>query len=310
MAGIRQGWSKAYMSLGDNNNADREGADWQGRTAPVRDARLGSLLSSAIDEGMRGSGPLAWDKVALLIASAPPVEVSWYTRFIHSGARPMRYALAGMMMLALGTGTLAVIPAHSDIAGTVVLTDLPSAWKAGSAEVQDFEQGAQTLFARHAPQQAELAVLDVQQPGGAPSLALSMLHVDPQQAQAIFSQLAENYPALSAYEPRFVPVAGWAPRSLLSQAFMRLSQPQELAALSDNELRAKVLGALKSVGLEPLSIEVQRQADGSVVIEIDAAMQIAVEGRTQEELNAAGLSRDALGEQAYSRLLEELEAGQ
>lgn len=294
------------MQVGDNNK-DRSG--WQSQ-APVRDPQLGSLLGSALNEGAAPGGPLPWNKVELLIASAPPVEVSWYARFLYGGARPLRYALAGMTLLALGTGTLAVIPAHSDYAGTVVLTDLPSAWQAGSAEVADFEQGAQALFAKSAPQQAELIVLDVQQPGGAPSLALSMLHVQPAEAQALFGKLADNYPALSAYEPRYVPVGAWEPRSLLSQAFMRLSQSGELTRLSDNELRVEVLSLLKSVGLEPLSIEVKRQADGSVVIEIDAAMQIAVEGRTQEELNAAGLSRDALGEQAYGKLLTELEANQ
>jgi hypothetical protein len=306
MAVIRRGWSRAIMSVGDNKG-ERGGSGWQSQ-AVERDPRMGRLLAGAINEVMPERGLLPWDKVELLIATAPPVEVSWYTRLVHGGARPLRYALASMMMLALGTGTLAVIPAHSDIAGTVVLTSLPAAWQAGSAEVADFEQGAQSVFARTAPQQAELAVLDVQQPGGAPSLALSMLHVQPQQAEAIFAELSETYPALSAYEPRFVPVSNWEPRSLLSQAFMRLSHPQSLAKLSDDELRAKVLGSLKSVGLEPLSIEVKRQADGTVVIEIDAAMQIAVEGRTQEELDAAGLSRNALGEQAYTKLLTELEA--
>ena len=49
-----------------------------------------------------------------------------------------------------------------------------------------------------------------------------------------------------------------------------------------------------------------RLADGTLVVEIDAEMSIAVEGASPAALESHNLSPDTLGDAAYQRLLTEL----
>jgi hypothetical protein len=70
-----------------------------------------------------------------------------------------------------------------------------------------------------------------------------------------------------------------------------------------------VLRSLAAAGFGVEDVRIDRRADGKIVIEVEASLQVTVEmGRTQEELEAAGLSEELVGEENFQRLLTELAA--
>lgn len=253
------------------------------------DPRLGALLREAYSEA-EARRVLPWRDALALIEAAPAVRPAWHQRLLGPAPRPLRYALAPLALLALGIASLAAIPAQSEVAGLVVLTDLPVAWQAGSAEFADFEHGARQSFREQAPQGAELYILETEDAqSGRPQLALSMLHLEEGAARALYGGLQQRYPALEAFTPQLLPVESAAQGNLLGQLVGQVLEPRKLARLDDAGLKLHVLKALREAGLKVNNIVVMRQADGSAVVDVDAEMQFTVGERRQEDLEAAGL---------------------
>lgn len=253
------------------------------------DPRLGALLREAYSES-DARRVLPWPQALALVEAAPAVRPAWYQRLLGPAPRPLRYALAPLALLALGIASLAAIPAQSEVAGLVVLTDLPVAWSQGSPEFTDFEQGARQSFREQAPAGAELYILETQDAqSGRPQLALSMLHLEEGDARALYGGLQQRYPALQAFSPQLLPVESAAQGNLLGQLMGQALEPGKLARLDDAGLKLHVLKALRDAGLKVNNIVVKRQADGSAMVDVDAEMQFTVGERRQEDLEAAGL---------------------
>jgi hypothetical protein len=258
--------------------------------APLeRDARLGALLSEAysLSEARR---VLPWQRALDLIDAAPPLRLAWHQRLLGPSPRPLRYALAPLALLTLCLSVLTAIPAQSEFAGLVVLTDLPGAWTAGSEQIADFELGAREAFFAAAPDGAELFLLGTKDArSGRPRMALTMLHVEQAAAHSVYAALQARYPALKAFEPSFESLGGRPSGSLLRQVAERIVSPDRLPRLDDAGLKLHVLEVLHQAGLEAKNIVVTRQADGSAVVDVDAEMRFTVGEREQEDLEAAGL---------------------
>jgi hypothetical protein len=262
-----------------------------------RDSALGELLREAA-----GPDILPWSRIEQLVASAPPARVPWYGVLLGP-ARPARFALGAAATLLLGSGLLAVVPAQADRVGTIVSTKLPAAWQADSVEMQQLEQAAHRRFAALSAPQSELYVLNVTHANQWPELALVLQNVDSAAAERFYADLAADYPALAAFAPTVEPVEGDSPGSLLAVMFTRLNGPEQLRGLDENAARGKVLEALGELGLRPTEVRAERRADGTLVIDV-SAMQIEVQGHTQEDLRSVGLSRETLGDAAFEQLLQ------
>jgi hypothetical protein len=242
-----------------------------------RSAQLAHLLREA-----EAPEVLSWSRAVALVDSAPPARVQFFS--LPKSAQPMRLAggLAGLLVL--GTGTLAVIPAQADHVGTIISTPLPTAWSAGSAQMDEFKAAAQRGFSDLGLPGSQLYVLNVAEADGRPELAVVMQNVNNEQARAFYAGLAESYPALDSdsFEPRVADIAGDSPGSVLSTVVAGMLQPAQLSGLTDAEARLHVLKALSGMGLTPTEVSTSRRPDGTLVIEIEAQMEIQVQGHTQE----------------------------
>jgi hypothetical protein len=293
--------------MADNKNSgDKAVSGWYSSGDLTRSDKLAALLTSAAPE----TDLLSWQAVHAIVRSAPPVHSAWYERFLYGGARQLRYGLASVLAFGFGTGLLAMLPAQSDLAGTLVVTDMPSAWTTGSVEMQQFEAGARESFAALKLPQAELYVLDVARSGQRPELALAMLNVPDSDARAFHTQLAARYPALTAFPAQFEAIDTDIAGSRLNELFLKLTNPDALTGAGDDEIRGRVLSALGQMGLVPTRVETRRLPDGTIVVEIDAQMSISVGDQSTDKLESIGLSRETLGDAAYTRLLMELGAQQ
>jgi hypothetical protein len=266
-----------------------------------RDPALGRLLSAL----QPAREVLPWRAVERLVAEAPAAPASWWAGLAYAGGRQLRYATALVLLLGLGTGVLAVLPAHSDQVGTVILTQLPGVWPVGSPAFREVEQAAQAQFAALAVPQSDLYV-EVGPGRGRQQLAFALLGVNRERAAGFYSVLKAKYPALAAFPVEYLAIDTDRVGSLLHELALRAVRPALLRPLSQDELRLQLLRALKGCGFEDIKISVRRGADGTTYIEVDARMKFAVVGRTQEELDAAGLNEQLLGPEAYRQVLDNL----
>jgi hypothetical protein len=288
---------------GDTNNRQQQENGWfSDGSALTRSPRLADLLKSADTDPRL----LSWSAAQAIVESAPPVQASWLRQWSAGSVRGLRYGLSSLLALGFGTGLLAMLPAHSDNVGTMIVTDLPSAWTAGSVQMEQFQAGARERFAALDLPQSELYVLDVAQSGERPELALALLNVDEPAARHYFDALADKYPAIEAYPAEYGAIDTELAGNRLNELFLQMTNPGALNGADENEIHGRVLGTLGRLGLTPLSVETERLADGTLVVEIDAEMSIAVEGASPAALESHNLSPDTLGDAAYQRLLTEL----
>ena len=278
----RGGWSKDRGEL----NPDQE---------------LGRLLASLepADE------ILPWAKVVRLVADAAPVHAPWYLGLLLYGGRRLRYALAAVLVLCMGSGMLAVMPAQSAQVGTLILARLPSAWTVGSGALDEFQRTSEAYFDALAVPQSELFI-KVAAGDGKRQLALSLVGIDKGSAREFFGRLAEKFPALDAQPPEYLPIDSNRFGSRLNELLSMLIRPGSIEDMNEGDIHVLVLESLAQVGLVPDSIEITHLDDGGIIIEIDATMRIPVEGSTQDDLAAAGLSKELLGDEAYRQVLEDL----
>jgi hypothetical protein len=268
---------------------------------PPRDSGIQALLSCL--EPQREVMPFS--RALDIIDSAPPARESWLGRVARP--QPMRWAAAPVALM-LATCVLWALPAQSDYAGTVVLAELPSNWQPDGPELQEVNALARDEFSALAIPQAEYYMLAGER-AGRDSLTFVLIGLDAAQAETLFDTLSDHFPALAAFPADYTPVDSQRyGRSKLSELYVRLTQAGHAPA-DTNQLKAYVLQALQDAGLTDIEIQIRRTPEGRVVIEVDAAMSIAVEGRTQEDLAAAGISPELLGDSAYRELLQQLAAG-
>jgi hypothetical protein len=266
-----------------------------------RDARLGMLLRSAEPNPEL----LSWRQVEQLVAAAPPARVPWYTQLLHAPA-PLRYAMAPLLLAAASAGTLWVMPAQSEQVGTMVVTTLPSSWKANDAAQLEVQAAAQQEFDAQGIDHANLRLLTVEREGR-DQLVFVMLEARQDQAERIVTRLDSKFPALAAFTPEYVDIPASPAANRLSQL---VEQAQRAAGKHQdaNEVARQMLKALHSAGLDDVDVEFKPQPDGSLVVEIAATFSMTLHGHTQEELTAAGLDATTLGEARYQRLQEQLGA--
>lgn len=267
---------------------------------PKRDPQVALLLSQLAPE----RDLLPWSAVERLVASAPPVRTTWLHTLALTSARPLRYGLALLMLLGFGTGLLAMMPAQSDVVGTTVLTELPGVWPVGSPEFSEVETAAQALFNSLALPQGDMFI-KVGPVRGRQELAFALLGVNQAQAQQFYGELAGKFPALRVVKAEYSAIDTDRVGSRLNELVLGVIKPQELKRLSAGEMRGYLLKSLKQCGFDDIKIKVSRGADGTTYIEVDARMKFAVTGRTQEELERSGLTKQVLGGKAYRELLQE-----
>jgi len=281
--------------------ADRRTAGLDGSDELKRDAALGGLLASA--DSSREL--LSWRAVEQLVAKASPVRVPWYASLTRAGGRPLRYAMALSLLLLMGTGLLAIAPAQSDQVGTLILTKLPSAWQVDGPAFTEVRNHADAEFTALGIPQAEMFVV-VGERAGRDELAFVMLGVDRGSAEGFLTAVTRAYPALDAFTADFSSLNTDRFGSRLNELVYNLTHAGSAVTSDDESLKVFVLKTLAGLGFRDVeNISIERRADGKIVITIDAALELSVEqGRTQEELSAAGLSEELLGSSEFQRLLD------
>lgn len=265
---------------------------------------LGRLLS-ALDTAEE---PLPWSAVQQLVAEAPPVKVTWADVLARRSVRQLRYAMAAMVVVCFGVGMLAVLPAHSNQVGTLVLTKLPSSWDADGVVFNEAKGTSTRLFSALDKPQSELNIV-IGERAGRDELAFVMMGIDQQSAEDFMAALYAELPALAAFGADYSAIDTERFGSRLSELAYSISHGGSLDQLSDDELTTYVLRSLAASGFGVEDLRIERRADGKIIIEVEASLTVTVEmGRTQEELEAAGLSEELVGEENFQRLLTELAA--
>jgi hypothetical protein len=265
-----------------------------------------SNLRALLQTAEAGRQVLPWQQVEQLVAAAAPAHVPWYAPLIAPAARPLRFAAVTLTLLVCCIGVLAAVPAQSDQVGTLVLSRLPSGWEVGSPAFTEAKLAAQQHFDQLGVPQGELYVM-VGDRRGHGQLAFALLGAGRTQAKEFYEDLSAAYPALAAFQVDYQPIDSGRYGSMLNELLVKLSSTSQVAQHNDVELRAAVLRALKHSGLSDIDVTVKRNADGSVVIDVEATLEITVDGHSPEEMEAQGLSEDLLGPQLYQQLLKELE---
>lgn len=243
---------------------------------------------------------LPWSAALRIVAQAPPARRTWLDAL--NPAPALHYASAAVATLIVATGVLAVVPAQSDHAGTIITAQLPASWQVGGPELAEVRSAAQADYRGAVGDAGQLYFLTTER-AGRPQLTLALEHLDGEAADALFGTLVERYPALGAFPAELSPIEG-ARQSMLASLLERVVRPGELSGLSDNEARIRVVQALGKLGLTVTEVTSERDADGNLIIRIDAEMEIRLEGRTQEALQSAGLDREVLGEAVFEQLEE------
>lgn len=252
--------------------------------------------------------PLPWSAIERIVDQAPPVRTHWWATGVGRGARQLRYALAAIVLAIFGTGILAVMPAHSDQVGTLVLTKLPSSWSADSQVLIEAKQTANQLFNELAVPQSNLSMI-IGERAGRDELAFVLMGVDKPAAKTFMASLYDESPALAAFSAEFSLIDSGRFGSRLNELAYSVSHGGQLDRLTDDQLTAHVLHSLSQAGFGVDSLTIERRSDGKIIIEVEASLKVTVEmGRTQEELEAAGLSEELIGEENFQRLLSEVAA--
>ena len=277
----------------------------QSREALRPDPALGRLLT-AVD---RSAEMMPWPAIENMVAEAPPVRTSVWSRLLAIGGNQLRWATAAAASLMIATGLLAVMPAQSDQVGTLVLTSMPSAWDADGPAFSEVKAEAERRFDLLAAPQSDLFMV-VGERDGRDELALAMLGVDDAAAGEFFSGLCRQYPALDAFDAEYVPIDTNRFGNRLNELLYRVSHAGGLETMDDDTLKAETVKALANSGFGDVrNVEIQRLPDGRIIIKVEASLDVAVErGHVQDELEAAGLSPELLGADNFQRLLDELAA--
>jgi len=266
------------------------------------DPALGRLLST-LDPP---ADILAWSKAERLVANAPPVQLSWAEKLVIGPTVRWRYALAPVAALLL-VAVLWIMPAQSYQLGTLVLTKLPVAWEVGGPAYQEVETAAHEYFAALSIPQSELYVfVKLGEDGEYRQLALGLVGAGQQQAEAFVTTLTDRFPVLGAVEPQYTQIETKLHDNRLEELAMRIAQRSDLSSLDDNALKVEVLKTLIAAGCSDIELAINRRADGTVVIVVDATMPITVTGHTREELAASGLNPELLGHETFEQLLEQV----
>jgi hypothetical protein len=273
------------------------------------DHQLGRLLSAAYPE----REILAWDKVEALVANAPGLRPTFSNRWQHwlsTGPAAQRQtfkpALALFsLLLVMACGALYATPAMSYRVGTIVTTKKPASWNASGVELKEIREAAQAKFADRAVADSELYLMVLPR-SGRDDLAFTMLGVSEAEAREFFSEFSSAYPALGAFEAEYTSVESEDYPNLLYQAVSSLTQRRASEQRDPAKLRTEMLSSLREQGFENINVDVTTKSDGTVLISIDATMEIEVSGHSQEELEAVGISPELVGGEAYTELVSEL----
>jgi len=248
---------------------------------------------------------LPWSNVVDLVDNAPPRRVAWYQRFAVVSRRQLAYATMPAIVLML-IGVLWAMPAQSNYMGTIMTTGLPSAWTADSIEIYEIRTRSLELFDTVKPEYGEM-IFKVTSGHDRPQLMLAMLGLDQQTATQLVASLETRYPALQAFSETYTDISSDQHLNRLDELFAGLQQKLNGTSWKNrDELKLHVLSYLRQAGFDNVQTNIVRGDDGRIFIEIDANFRVEVTGRTQEALNAAGLTEQALGSEAYRQLLSEL----
>jgi len=278
---------------------DGRGGGEQGMRPHPGLGRLLDLLDSAAE-------PLPWSAVAQIVSQAPQAKAPWWMLHANQGVRQFRYALATLALVILGTGVLAIMPAHSDQVGTLVLTKLPSSWAAEGQVFTEAKETASRLFAGLAVPQSDLSII-IGERAGRDELAFVLMGIDQEAARGFLESLYDASPALAAFGAEYTVIDSGRFGNRLNELAYSVSHGGALERLSDEELTAHILRSLSQAGFGVENVKIERRDDGKIIIEVDASLKVTVEmGRTQEDLEAAGLSEALVGEENFQRLLSEV----
>jgi len=265
-------------------------------------AELGRLLKLLDSAGE----PLPWSAIEQLVADAPAVRVPWWSLRATPSLRQLRYAMATLVVALFGVGLLAVMPAQSDQVGVLVLTKLPSAWTGDGSVFTEAKATANQLFNGLDVAQSDLSII-IGERAGRDELAFVLMGIDRPTAERFMQSLYKASPALEAFRAEYSPIDSGRFGSRLNELAYSVSHGGSLERLTDKELTAHVLHTLADAGFGVENVSIDRRADGTIIIEVDASLTVTVEmGRTQEELKAAGLSPELVGEENFQRLLTEV----
>jgi len=263
--------------------------------------RLLEMLDSAGE-------PLPWSAVERLVVEAPAIKAPWWAVHVTHGVRQLRYAMAALVLALCGVGVLTALPAHSDQVGVLVLTKLPSSWAGEGQVLTEAKAAANQLFDRLDVPQSNLSII-IGERAGRDELAFVLMGIDRPTAENFMLSLYEASPALAAFGADYAPIDSGRFGSRLNELAYSVSHGGSLERLTDDELTAHVLHSLADAGFGVANVSIDRRADGTIIIEVEASLTVTVEmGRTQEELEAAGLSRELVGEDNFQRLLNEVAA--
>lgn len=268
-----------------------------------RNEELGALLSELDPQQELTS----WSRVEELVAQAPPVRVSLWQHLTQGRPqRVLRHSVAMLIVLLIGTGVLAVMPAHSDYVGTLALTQLPSGWEPGSATFEQVKHDARAQFNAMGIPQSEMFMV-VGERAGRDELAFALVGLNTEQAQEYLDGLAGVYPALAPYPATLEDITRQQFENRLAQVAYHVGLSSKEVRSNDTQLGRTILTALDNSGFgDVANVEIRREADGRIIIEIETELEVPVRGISQEDLVESGMSRELLGEANFNDLLSEI----
>lgn len=267
------------------------------------DPRIANLLGSL----PQGQDVLPWQKVLAIVDNAPLVDVPWYSRVWHSNQRQLQFATVPAALF-LVVCSLWAMPAQSDHAGTVVVTNLPAAWTVDSPAFREVEQAARNGFAPLDNQQTSLFI-KVGTEGQTKKLVFALLGVGHDDAVKFYSKLRETYPALAAFNEDYIDVSNGHYKNRLAEIFDNLARKLNSRKLGKaDEIKLNVLKFLRESGFNDIEVTVSKGGGGSLIIEIDATMKVSVPANVADELDTLGLTEELLGKAGFDSLVSELAA--
>jgi hypothetical protein len=143
---------------------------------------------------------------------------------------------------------------------------------------------------------------------GQDQLVLMLLETREPQAQLVMDSLRRQFPLLAARPATFTDIKASPAANRLLQLVDHVQQAAG-AKQGSTRMAREILSALHSSGLDKLDVtNVERQPDGSFIVEIEASFSINVDGHTQED-RAAGGGPVAVGKADAGQLLKAIDGG-
>lgn len=284
------------MEYGSSNMRDLPETE-QGLSAELRDLLRSSQPSVEI---------MSWDRVVALVESAPPVRVPWYLAFLDSYQRQLRYAAAPMLVL-LMVGGMWMMPAQSVNVGTTLVADLPSDWGHDSPQFTELKAASLSKFEDMAIPQSGMKLFLIGAAEGQ-QLVIVMRGVDGDAAQAYYDGLSGDFPVLAAVHHDAHPIEARIHDNMLREVGSRLGGAQKIDEMDDNQLSLLVFEVLEEAGLSNIRLDIKRNEDGRVRIDVQADPEGM--GSTSElsllELRELGYNAGNLGPDADNTLIDEI----